>query len=114
MRRIFIATLAAAIVAAPAVAHHGWGSYETALTRFQGPIKTVKFENPHVEIELDAEGKTWTVTLAPPFRMNNRGLPKEQMAVGKPVTVEGYKTRGGAPELRAERIVIDGKTVELR
>ena len=114
MQRIVFATLAIAALAAPAVAHHGWGSYETAVSKFQGPIKTVKFENPHVEIELDAEGKTWTITLAPPFRMNNRGLPKEAVTAGKPVTVEGYKSKSHGSELRAERIVIDGKTVELR
>jgi hypothetical protein len=109
------AFLAIATAAGPAVrAHHGWGSYETTLTRFTGPIKTVKFENPHVEIELDAEGKTWTITLAPPFRMNNRGLPKEQLTAGKIVTVAGYKSRAQGAELRAENILIDGKTVELR
>ena len=33
---------------------------------------------------------------------------------GSGVTVEGYANRGKAEEMRAERIIVDGKTVELR
>jgi hypothetical protein len=105
----------AALAAAPAAAHHGWGSYDanTVLT-FEGPVLVSKYENPHGEIEMMHEGKRWTCTLAPPFRMQSRGLPAEDIAVGKVVRVVGYPSRTREAEMRAERITANGKTVELR
>jgi formylmethanofuran dehydrogenase subunit C len=46
--------------------------------------------------------------------MEARGLAKDQLKPGSGVTVEGYANRGKAEEMRAERIIVDGKTVELR
>jgi hypothetical protein len=59
-------------------------------------------------------GKTWLVVLAPPSRMENRGLPKGMLKAGVKATVVGYPSRNDPRELRAERITIEGKTVELR
>ena len=33
---------------------------------------------------------------------------------GKSISIEGYPRKDGTPEIRAERITVDGKTVELR
>jgi hypothetical protein len=76
----------------------------------------VDFENPHVTITLTVEvdGKHWTVTLAPPTRMNNRGASAEIVAIGKTVKAHGYRKRDGTPEIRAEWIEIDGQHFELR
>ena len=52
--------------------------------------------------------------LAPPSRMENRGLTKDLLKVGAEATVEGYPNRSKPNEMRAERITIGGKTVELR
>ena len=105
----------AALAAAPAAAHHGWGGYDanTVLT-FEGPILVSKYENPHGEIEMMHDGKRWTCTLAPPFRMQSRGLSAEDIAVGKAVRVVGYPSRVREAEMRAERITANGKTVEMR
>jgi hypothetical protein len=46
--------------------------------------------------------------------MINRGLPAEALKVGMTVTVEGYPHKTEAEELRAERIMVEGKSVELR
>ena len=59
-------------------------------------------------------GKTWNVVLAPPSRMENRGLQKEWLKPGATATVEGYANRDKPEEMRAERIIINGKTIELR
>ena len=58
--------------------------------------------------------KTWNVVLAPPSRMENRGLPRDALKPGNTVTVVGYPNRSKPDEMRAERITVDGKTVELR
>ena len=117
MRRLPIGLIAAAIAMAvvPSSAHHGWGSYDSAnpLT-LTGKIVESTYQNPHGTLKLDAPGKTWMVILAPPSRMENRGLPPAMLAPGKSATVMGYASRVETAELRAERITVDGKTVELR
>jgi hypothetical protein len=46
--------------------------------------------------------------------MENRGLPPSALKAGASAQVEGYPSRTDAQEMRAERITIDGKTIELR
>jgi len=106
---------AAVVLAVPALAHHGWGSYDAQqVLTLTGTIRAATYQNPHGTLDLEVPGKTWTVVLAPPFRMQNRGLQPAALAVGKQVTVVGYPHRTDMVELRAERITVDGKTVELR
>lgn len=113
MRRLFAATLL--LAALPVLAHHGWGSYDANRTlRFDARLETVRYANPHAEVQVDHDGKRWNVVLAPISRMAAHGLPDGVLAVGKTVTIEGYPRSDGTAELRAERITVDGKTVELR
>jgi hypothetical protein len=65
-------------------------------------------------VKLAAPGKTWMIVLAPPSRMENRGMQKTALASGTTVTVEGYQNREKPEEMRAERITVAGKTTELR
>ena len=115
MRRS-LATLAMGIAfPAAVVAHHGWGSYDAANPiTVQGQIETLKYENPHASITVKAADKVWVVTLAPTSRMQTRGAPPEFVAVGKTVSAYGYPSTVEKDEMRAERITIEGKTVELR
>ena len=113
MIRTVVATLAAAAV--PALAHHGWSEYDASKPlKLAGKVVESGYEHPHGHVKLETPGKTWTVILAPPSRMENRGLAPGAIAKGQTVTVEGYPNREKAEELRAERIVAGGKTVELR
>jgi len=102
-------------LAGPAAAHHGWGSYDAANPiTVTGPILTSKYENPHATITVKGADKEWTVTLAPTFRMNNRGATAEVIKAGSTVTAYGYASTVEKDEMRAERITIDGKTYEMR
>ena len=113
--RAFLFAAAMAALASPAAAHHGWGSYDSTKTvTVEATILDVKYENPHVEIVLEHSGKKYTMTLAPVFRMENRGIPKPLLVKGKKVKVEGYQSKVNGDEMRIERILVDGKTVELR
>jgi hypothetical protein len=114
-RRTLLAATASLAVPANSHAHHGWGSYDAAnpLT-LTGEIRKAEFINPHVHIDLATPGKMWEVTLAPPFRMDNRGAVASLLPVGKKVTAYGYASRVKEAELRAEWIEIDGKRIELR
>ena len=44
----------------------------------------------------------------------NRGATKEMVAVGKTVSAYGYASTVEENEMRAERITVDGKTIEMR
>jgi hypothetical protein len=46
--------------------------------------------------------------------MAARGLTAEMLKTGITVSVEGYQNITDAKEMRAERITVDGKTIELR
>ena len=107
--------IAAALCALPAYAHHGWSEYdqEKPLT-LTGKVVDSGYEHPHGHIRLETPAKTWLVVLAPPSRMQNRGLPREEIKVGSTVTVVAYANRAKPEEARAERITAAGKTVELR
>ena len=98
-----------------AIAHHGWSEYEqTKLIKLTGKVMQSGYEHPHGFIKLSADGKEWIAVLAPPFRMENRGLLKTDIADGAQVTVEGYVNRSKPDEMRAERITVSNKTIELR
>lgn len=114
--RIAAASLIAAMLGTGgALAHHGWGSYDaTTLLTIEGPIVEVGYQYPHAEILLDHDGKRWEIVLAPPSRMDRRGIPDGELAPGLMVKVEGYASTAHDAELRAERITLNGRTVELR
>jgi len=112
-RRILLAALASLPVAA--IAHHGWSEYDSGtLLKLSGKIVEAGYEHPHGYIRLQMPGKVWLCVLAPPSRMENRGLAKDLLKPGVPATVEGYANRGKPEEMRAERIAVGGRTVELR
>ncbi|SPC20400.1 DUF6152 family protein [Cupriavidus taiwanensis] len=106
---------ALAMAAVPAIAHHGWSTYdETRPLTLTGKIVESRYENPHAQIRIDAGGKRWLAVLAPVSRMEARGATSDKVAVGREVTLVGYASKEKPDELRAERITMDGKTVELR
>ena len=93
MKAVVTATIAVVtliVASSTLVAHHGWTGYDEKSTlTLTGTIKASGYENPHGYADLEVSGKRWHAVLAPPSRMESR-------------------------ELRAERITIAGKTVELR
>jgi hypothetical protein len=112
-------TVAGVLVAAAsvgvAVAHHGWGSYDASkVFTISAPVETLTWADPHTHITLKYKGATWEATLAPLFRMNARGLSQEMLKPGTMVSVEGYPSTQKQNEMRAERITVAGKSVELR
>jgi hypothetical protein len=113
-RRLFL-LLTSALVPAPAFAHHGWSGYDTEKAfELTGQIRNSTFENPHCEIEVEAESKLWHFVLAPPSRMQRRGITPEMIAPGKTCTVFGYPHKSKPDEARIEYIVLDGTRIELR
>jgi hypothetical protein len=116
-----------AVGAGSAAAHHGWTSYDsTTLLILTGTITEVEYANPHVMIVLEVPAEPeedgsiedppeyLLVVLAPPSRSESRGMPREAVRPGATATVEGYLHRGNTLEMRAERMTIGDRSVELR
>jgi hypothetical protein len=95
--------------------HHGWGGYDNSkVLSLSGVIRESTYEHPHAMLEFGVDDNTWDVVLAPPSRMEVRGLTKAMLAPGTTAVVVGYPHRNIPNEMRAERITIEGKTTELR
>jgi hypothetical protein len=110
-------TLLTALAVTPllALAHHGWSEYDSSQTlKLTGKIVESGYEHPHGFVRLETPGKTWLCVLAPPSRMERRGLEKQMLQAGASATVEGYPNRNKPEEMRAERITVNNKTIELR
>jgi hypothetical protein len=113
VRQLLLA--AALALPAAALAHHGWGEYDASQAlKLTGTIVASSYEHPHGAIKLKTSAKTWDAVLAPPSRMDTRGLAKDMLKVGNEATVEGFPNKSKPDEMRAERITVGGKTIELR
>jgi hypothetical protein len=95
--------------------HHGWSSYDQKkVLNLEGEILEYSYDNPHGMLKFKAEDKTWAVVLAPPSRMESRGLAESRLKKGVQASVVGYPHLKIKDEMRAERITIGEKTTELR
>jgi hypothetical protein len=98
-----------------ASAHHGWSEYDAdKRAMLTGTIRELHFVNPHTTIVLQTQDKNWDVMLDSPARLQNRGVTADMLAVGQNITVEGLPHKIKANEFRAERLMLGGKTIELR
>jgi hypothetical protein len=114
MKRMIAGLAGLLAVTTAALAHHGWSGYAQELQKVSGTIEQPSYMNPHGSVRLKTADKTWVVVLAPPTRMEARGLSREMLKAGATATAEGYQHSTDANEMRAERITLDGKTIELR
>lgn len=103
------AACAAFVRPAAALAHHS-----AKVIRHTAPLTDVVWGNPHGSTKVACQGRSWDVTLAPVLRMESRGLTREMLGPGKRVRLEGSPRIDGAAEMGIERVIVDGKTVELR
>lgn len=75
-RRQFLVT-GLALAAAPAVAHHGWSSFDQDKPLFlAGTVKSVRWQNPHAEIVL-----TVAQELTLPSDLSQRPVPAQSQRV---------------------------------
>jgi hypothetical protein len=105
---------AAAALALPALAHHGWTWAEDGNSELTGVIVAAKLGNPHGELTVEADGARWIVEVGQPWRNERAGLTDAMLAKGVKLTAVGH--RHSDPKRRvfkAERILIDGKKYDL-
>lgn len=107
--------LLAALTAPSALAHHGWSEYDASKPlNLAGTIESSTYTQPHGQLRLKTADGSWNVVLAPPSRMEARGLDKAMLTPGQHAVVYGYPHRSKSDEMRAERVTINDKTIELR
>lgn len=113
--RLPILAFSALFLAVPAQAHHGWSSYDASKTlSIEAPLTSLRWANPHGAATIQHEGKSWDVVLAPVTRMEARGLSEAMLKPGNKVTLVGYPRSDGTREMRIERVIVEGKTYQLR
>lgn len=80
----------------------------------EGPVMRASFDYPRASVGMRHDGEDWTVMLAAPSRMTSRGATVDKIQVGRVLTAFGYASSGGDPQMRAERIVIEGHQIPMR
>ena len=114
-RRHLVAVAALVAIPAAALAHHGWGGFDTSKVLDQtGPIARSTYANPHGTLFMVKDGEELTIELAPTSRMQARGLAEGDVAAGKTLRVYAYQNRGNPKVYRAEWVEVAGRRVELR
>lgn len=107
-RTVLAGMTLATLVAAPAIAHHGWSMFEEETFVLNGTIEEVYFGNPHSALRVSNTEGTWQVDLAPPGRTERAGVTEETVAVGDVVTATGNRHRD------PQTLAMKARTIEVR
>jgi hypothetical protein len=92
-----------------------WTAYDqTKPQKLTGAIREVRYNGPFGSIKMDVGGKLMSVILAPPPRMEFRGLMEEDLRVGMTVSIDAFPSKTNADEVRATAITVGRQTIELR
>jgi hypothetical protein len=107
--------LVAMALAAPANAHHGWGSYQEEQFEITGTLESpVSFAGPHATTKLRVNEEVWDVVLAPSLRTARAGLNEDTIPVGAEVTASGHRHLDAAElEIKTERLTWNGKVFDV-
>jgi hypothetical protein len=107
---VFVPALTAGVTA-----HHSYSVYDSSNPiTVTGVIREVVYEHPHVEVRLEAQGRTWLLDLPAPSRAQARGLTREFLQIGRTITVVGWPHRDGRSEMAPARITFEDTTIQLR
>ena len=120
MRRVIFALFVAVgtlPMVVPVAAHHGHGMYNYGESvSLRGVVKRVRWVNPHVHFELEAnapdeKGTLWVIEAEPPALMSKFGWRRDSLAPGDLVTITGIPARNPARKMASgsSAITADGK-----
>ena len=114
MRSLHLLALLTSVLAAPALAHHGWGWTDGGEFTLTGTVTETDLGNPHGVLTVAVNDETWSVEVGQPWRNAQAGLTDEMLAPGAELTAEGHRSADPAQLLmKAERLVIDGQGYNL-
>lgn len=114
IRLLAAAAIAAAALATPSSAHHGWEGYLNEEFALTGVIESANLGGPHGLVRLRVGRQTWDVVLAPPTRIQRAGLTAAAIPNGTRVTARGHRHRNPATlEMKTERLVVGSRTFDM-
>jgi hypothetical protein len=115
--RGLLLALIAAVMAAPARAHHSFAVHFVAdrLITVRGTVEEFTFRNPHGVLLLTAKAdggaeQHWKIETNSPNILRRRGWNETSITPGDAVAVEGYPARDGSNFMRVYRVTYaDGR-----
>jgi hypothetical protein len=102
-----------ALVAVPAVAHHGWGGQAEQESTLTGVVESpVSLAGPHGAFKLKtSDGQVWDITLAPSNRTAAAGLKEGVLPLGATVSVRGHRNKtANRFEMKTEAVTWNNRT----
>ncbi|MDB5622129.1 MAG: hypothetical protein JWR39_692 [Devosia sp.] len=106
--------LLCAAAAVPALAHHGWSWTASGFFQIEGVITATYIGNPHATLDVDVEGTTWRVELAPPGPTTQAGFTEDVAPLGTEVIAIGNRSVDSEEtRMKAVRIIIDGQQYDV-
>jgi hypothetical protein len=107
------------LAASAAFAHHGTANYETTKSvSVTGTVTDFNFTNPHVQIFMDVKDATgkvakWQGELTSPNHLSRSGWHKDTIKPGDLITISGFPTKSGTPEIWIQKVVLaDGTQLD--
>lgn len=115
LTKVLLPVFSLGLVAEVAWAHHGWAGNQEQQFELTGTVtKAVSLAGPHANLQIEADGKVWDITLAPPARTESAGLKENSIPIGAKVTVSGHRSDDPERyEIKTERITYEGKTYNV-
>jgi Family of unknown function (DUF6152) len=110
MRILAISAMGVVLTAGPALAHHPFASEfdATQPVRLTGKVRQVNWGNPHVIIQMTAEGaangQSWNLEAASPAELLRKGWTQDSVKPGDEIVVEGYRAKS-EPMTASARLV---------
>jgi hypothetical protein len=91
-----VASLCAAFLSVPVIAHHSHGNYDLSKwSVMEGTVKQVIFIVPHSIVYIDVKGDVWALEATNPQGIFLRGVKKEDVRVGDSIKVRCHLLRDG-------------------
>ena len=112
------------LLAASAVAHHGYAAFDTsAEVTLKGTVTDFHFVNPHCVIEFDVKDdkgptpnsvQNWKAELTSANHLAPKGWTESTVESGDQLAITGYRAKNGAPSIWVTKIhLADGRELKI-